>query len=164
MSTAFETAFCVINPRASDCNKPKRIENLSFQNKHENGSIPWLKSGEVAQGYIYQAEEFITEEGLNNSSAKLFPINSVLVAMYGATAGQVGILKFEATTNQAVCAIYPNEKAIPEYLYCILKQQTQAFVALSGGGGQPNISQQIIKDFEIPLPPLEIQQQIVAEM
>ncbi|MGB5033707.1 MAG: N-6 DNA methylase, partial [Saprospiraceae bacterium] len=131
---------------------------------YENGSIPWLKSGEVAQGYIYQAEEFITEEGLKNSSAKLFPVNSVLVAMYGATAGQVGILKIEATTNQAVCAIYPNEKAIPEYLYCILKQQTQTFVALSGGGGQPNISQQIIKDFEIPLPPIEIQQQIVAEI
>ena len=84
--------------------------------------------------------------------------------MYGATAGQVGILKIEATTNQAVCAIYPNERAIPEYLYWILKQQTQAFVALSGGGGQPNISQQIIKDFEIPLPPIEIQQQIVAEI
>ena len=131
---------------------------------YTNGNIPWLKSGEVAQGYIYHAEEYITEEGLKNSSAKLFPINSVLVAMYGATAGQVGILKIEATTNQAVCAIYPNERAIPEYLYWILKQQTQAFVALSGGGGQPNISQQIIKDFEIPLPPLEIQQQIVAEI
>ncbi len=135
--------------------------NLEFYN---NGTIPWLKSGEVAQGYIYNSEEFITEEGLKNSSAKLFPINSVLVAMYGATAGQVGILKFEATTNQAVCAIYPNEKALPEYLYCILKQQTANFVALSGGGGQPNISQQIIKDFEIPLPPLEIQQQIVDEI
>lgn len=130
----------------------------------ENGTIPWLKSGEVAQGFIYKAEEYITEDGLQNSSAKLFPVNSVLVAMYGATAGQVGILKFEATTNQAVCAIYPNEKVIPEYLYAILKQKTQAFVDLSGGGGQPNISQQIIKDFEIPLPPLEIQQQIVNEI
>lgn len=138
-----------------------------FRNKseyYENGTIPWLKSGEVAQGYIYHAEEFITEEGLKNSSAKLFPINSVLVAMYGATAGQVGILKFKATTNQAVCAIYPNEKVIPEYLYWVLKQQTQAFVELSTGGGQPNISQQIIKDFEIPLPPLEKQQQIVSEI
>ena len=135
--------------------------NLEFYN---NGTIPWLKSGEVAQGYIYNSEEFITEEGLKNSSAKLFPVNSVLVAMYGATAGQVGILKFEATTNQAICAIYPNEKALPEYLYCILKQQTANFVALSGGGGQPNISQQIIKDFEIPLPPIEIQQQIVDEI
>ena len=134
------------------------------QEYYDNGTIPWLKSGEVAQGFIYHSEEFITEDGVKNSSAKLFPINSVLVAMYGATAGQVGILKFEATTNQAVCAIYPNEKVIPEYLYCILKQQTQAFVALSGGGGQPNISQQIIKDFEIPFPSLEIQQQIVAEI
>jgi type I restriction enzyme M protein len=131
---------------------------------YQNGTIPWLKSGEVAQGYITESEEYITEEGMKNSSAKLFPINSVLVAMYGATAGQVGILKFESTTNQAVCAIYPNEKAIPEYLYYILKQQTQSFVALSGGGGQPNISQQIIKEFEIPLPPLEIQEQIVKEI
>jgi type I restriction enzyme M protein len=131
---------------------------------YQNGTISWLKSGEVAQGYIYHSEEFITEEGLKNSSAKLFPINSVLVAMYGATAGQVGILKFESTTNQAVCAIYPNDKVMPEYLYFILKQQTQNFVALSGGGGQPNISQQIIKDFEIPLPPLEIQEQIVKEI
>lgn len=131
---------------------------------YQNGTISWLKSGEVAQGYIYHSEEFITEEGLKNSSAKLFPINSVLVAMYGATAGQVGILKFESTTNQAVCAIYPNENVIPEYLYVILKQQTQNFVALSGGGGQPNISQQIIKEFKIPLPPLEIQEQIVKEI
>lgn len=131
---------------------------------YQNGTISWLKSGEVAQGYIYHSEEFITEEGLKNSSAKLFPINSVLVAMYGATAGQVGILKFESTSNQAICAIYPNENVIPEYLYFILKQQTQNFVALSGGGGQPNISQQIIKDFEIPLPPLEIQEQIVKEI
>lgn len=131
---------------------------------YQNGTIAWLKSGEVAQGYIFHAEESITEEGLKNSSAKLFPINSVLVAMYGATAGQVGILKFESTTNQAVCAIYPNERAIPEYLYYVLKQQTQHFVELSGGGGQPNISQQIIKDFEIPLPPLEIQRQLVKEI
>jgi type I restriction enzyme M protein len=131
---------------------------------YQNGTISWLKSGEVAQGYIYNSKEFITEEGLKNSSAKLFPINSVLVAMYGATAGQVGILKFESTTNQAVCAIYPNDNIIPEYLYVILKQQTQNFVALSGGGGQPNISQQIIKDFEIPLPPLEIQEEIVMEI
>jgi len=131
---------------------------------YENGKISWLKSGEVAQGYIYKSEEYITEEGLKNSSAKLFPVNSVLVAMYGATAGQVGILKFESTTNQAVCCIYPNEKIIPEYLYYTLKQQTNKFVELSGGGGQPNISQQIIRDFEIPLPPLEIQQHIVTEI
>lgn len=131
---------------------------------YQNGTISWLKSGEVAQGYIHHSEEYITEEGLKNSSAKLFPINSVLVAMYGATAGQVGILKFESTSNQAICAILPDESVMPDYLYYVLKQQTQNFVALSGGGGQPNISQQIIKDFEIPLPPLEIQEQIVKEI
>jgi type I restriction enzyme M protein len=135
--------------------------NLEY---YQNGTIPWLKSGEVAQGYIYKSEEFITEEALKNSSAKLFPTNSVLVAMYGATAGQVGILKFEAASNQAVCAILPHESILPEYLYFILKQQTQKFVEMSTGGGQPNISQQIIRDFEIPLPPLDIQEQIVKEI
>ena len=129
-----------------------------------NGKIPWLKSGEVSHGYIHKSEEYINEEGLKNSSAKLFPVNSVLVAMYGATAGQVGILKFESSTNQAICAIYPNELAIPEFLYYILKQQTQKFISLSGGGGQPNISQQIIKEFQIPLPPLEVQAEIVREI
>lgn len=84
-----------------------------------NGTIPWLRSGEVSQGYIYSSEIKITEKGLKNSSAKVFPLNTVLVAMYGATAGQVGILKFEACTNQAICGILPNDKAIPEFLYLI---------------------------------------------
>jgi restriction endonuclease S subunit len=84
--------------------------------------------------------------------------------MYGAKVGKVGILGFESTTNQAVCAILPNkEKAIPEYLYAILYAAKQKLVALSAGGAQPNISQQTIKNFEIPLPPLESQEQMVAE-
>ena len=128
------------------------------------GSIPWLKSGEVAQGHIYSAEEFITESGLKNSSAKLFPINTVLVAMYGATAGQVGLLKFEAATNQAVCGIFPNEKIVPEYLYSVLKSKRDYMISLSSGGAQPNISQGVVRDLEIPLPPLEVQHQIVAEI
>ncbi len=129
-----------------------------------NGNIPWLRSGEVAQGYITSSELFITVKGLKNSSAKLFPPNTVLVAMYGATAGQVGILKFEATTNQAVCGILPNDKAIPEYLYLVLKSQKEYLISLSGGGAQPNISQSIIRDLQIPLPPLSIQEEIVDEI
>ena len=89
----------------------------SHKDYYEGGTIPWLLSGEVSQGEIYNSKNFITEKGLKNSSAKLFPPNTVLIAMYGATAGQVGILKFEASTNQAVCGILPNEKTIPEYLY-----------------------------------------------
>lgn len=138
-----------------------------LKNKTEyyvNGNVPWLRSGEVAQGYITSSELFITDEGLKNSSAKIFPINTVLVAMYGATAGQVGILKFEASTNQAVCGILPNEKVIPEYLYLILKSQKEYMISLSGGGAQPNISQKIIRELQIPLPPISIQKEIVAEI
>jgi type I restriction enzyme M protein len=131
---------------------------------YENGTIPWIKSGEVNQGRIYNSEEHITEIGLKNSSAKIIPKNSVLIAMYGATAGQVGLLKIEATTNQAVCAVLPNGKINPEFLYWILKSQTNNFIQLCVGGAQPNLSQQIIRTMKIPLPPLSVQQEIVAEI
>jgi type I restriction enzyme M protein len=131
---------------------------------YENGTIPWVKSGEVAQGFVTSAEEKITELGLKNSSAKIFPVNTVLVAMYGATAGQVGLLKIEATTNQAICGVLPNDKFIPEFLYLILKRQTDYMISLGSGGAQPNISQAIIRNLQIPLPPLKIQRQIVDEI
>lgn len=130
---------------------------------YRNGTIPWIKSGEV-NGFIYEAEECITEEGLKNSSAKLFPKDTVLIAMYGATAGQVGLLKFEACTNQAVCGILPNPKVLPEFLYLLLRSKTQNFVDMSVGGAQPNISQEIIKSIKIPVPPKEDQQKIVDEL
>ena len=129
---------------------------------YTGGTIPWLMSGEVSQGEVFEAKNFITEKGLKNSSAKLFPINTVLVAMYGATAGQVGILKFEACTNQAVCGILPNDKTIPEYLfYCFLSKKDE-LVAQAVGGAQPNISQIKIRNTKIPFPPLPEQKRIVA--
>jgi type I restriction enzyme M protein len=131
---------------------------------YESGTIPWLRSGEVAQGEVFRSELFITEEGLRHSSAKVFPINTVLVAMYGATAGEVGILRFEASTNQAVCGITPDQRLSPDFLYLILKTDKPALIRLAGGGAQPNISQKIIREFEIPLPPLATQQAIVAEI
>lgn len=131
---------------------------------YDNGNINWLKSGEVANGFIYSAEEKITEIGLLNSSAKIFPENTVLVAMYGATAGQVGLLKVPSATNQAVCGIYPNEHFIPEFLYYMLRSQREHFISLSTGGAQPNISQSIIKNIEVPVPPLSVQKEIVAEI
>ena len=127
----------------------------------ESGTIPWLRSGEVKQGYILKSEKFITEAGLKNSSAKVLPIDSVLVAMYGATAGQVGILKFIATTNQAICAILPNDLFVPEFIYLYLLSKTDELIRLSSGGAQPNISQKIIKDVNIPLVDINIQQEIV---
>ena len=126
--------------------------------------IPWINSGEVRNGTITSANKYISQLGLQKSSAKMVPANSVLVAMYGATAGQVGLLKFEASTNQAVCAILPNDIFNPKFLYYVLSSKTQDMVDLSVGGAQPNISQTIIKELEVPLPPLEVQEQIVNEI
>ena len=137
---------------------PKK-SNKAF---YEGGSIPWLLSGEVGRAEITEASNFITEEGLNGSSAKLFPPNSVLVAMYGATAGEAGVLRFEAATNQAVCAILPGEEHVPEYLYYYLLHAKAELVSQAIGNAQPNISQAKIKALVVPLPPLEEQQRIVA--
>jgi type I restriction enzyme M protein len=131
---------------------------------YEGGKIPWLRSGEVAQGEVFHSELFITAEGLKNSSAKMFRPNTVLVAMYGATAGEVGILRFDACTNQAICGITPEKRLSPDFLYLVLKADKPALIRLAGGGAQPNISQKIIREFKIPLPPLATQQQIVAEI
>jgi len=129
---------------------------------YEGGSIPWLLSGEVAQGNVHEAKNFITKAGLENSAAKLFPQDTVLVAMYGATAGQVGILRFEAATNQAVCGILPNDKFIPEFLFFFLLAKKGELVAQATGNAQPNISQIKIKNTEVPIPPLSEQQRIVG--
>jgi len=134
----------------------------SHKDYYENGNIPWLMSGEISQGKIYKAKNFITQKGLNCSSAKIFPINTVLIAMYGATAGQVGILKFEACTNQAVCGILPNNKTIPEYLYYSFLSKKEELVLQAVGGAQPNISQLKIRNTEILFPPLPEQKRIVA--
>ena len=126
--------------------------------------IPWINSGEVRNGEIFKASKYISRLGLEKSSAKLIPANSVLVAMYGATAGQVGLLMFEAATNQAVCSILPSDKFNPKFLYYILSSKTESLIQMSVGGAQPNISQGIIKNIEIPLPPLEVQEEIVKEL
>ena len=131
---------------------------------YEGGTIPWLRSGEVAQGFIKKSELFITEEGLKNSSAKLFPVDTVLVAMYGATAGEVGLLKFETTTNQAVCGVFPNDKYLPEFLYYSLLEQKEIMVSQAGGGAQPNISQNVIRNLEIFKPTIDVQKQIVEKI
>ncbi len=129
---------------------------------YEGGEIPWLMSGEVSQGEVFEAKNFITEKGLKNSSAKMFPVNTVLIAMYGATAGQVGILKFEACSNQAVCGILPNSKTIPEYIYYCFLSKKEELVSQAVGGAQPNISQIKIRNTKIPLPTLTEQNRIVS--
>ena len=129
---------------------------------YDGGTIPWLLSGEVANANITEATKFITDKGLAASSAKLFPKGSVLVAMYGATAGEVGILRFEASTNQAVCAIKPNKDYVTEYLYYYLLKAKALLASQATGGAQPNISQAKIKALAIPLPRLAEQKRIVS--
>lgn len=131
---------------------------------YEGGNIPWLRSGEVSQGDIYESEMFITQKGLDNSSAKIFPCNTVVIAMYGATVGQVGILRNEMSTNQAICGIFPSVSYKPEFLKFVLYAQKSNYLKVAVGGAQPNISQQIIKDTLIPNIPLPTQQSIVSEL
>lgn len=138
--------------------------NSSTREYYENGTINWLKSGEVRQGLIYSAEQKITELGLKNSSAKIFPVDTVLVAMYGATAGQVGLLKVGSATNQAICGILPSDRILPNFLFYLLKGKKEFLITQSTGGAQPNISQKIIRNLQIPLPSLSIQENIVAEL
>lgn len=126
-----------------------------------DGKISWIKTGELNDELIYESEEHISSEAIANSSAKLFPIHTVIIAMYGATIGKVGILEIEAATNQA-CACAVSSTAIDyKYLFYYAKSQKEAFIKKGKGGAQPNISQEIIKTHEIPLPPLPEQHRIV---
>ena len=129
-----------------------------------NGNIPWLQSGEINKKYIFSTEKYITDVGLRNSSAKYYPVNTVLVAMYGATAGQVGILKTEATSNQAICGILPDNQFMPEFVYYWFLNIQKKLVALARGGAQPNISQVKIKSMPIPVVPLSVQHDIVDKL
>ena len=131
---------------------------------YEGGTIPWLVSGEVNNRNITVTKRLITQKGLEGSSAKMFPQNTVVIAMYGATAGEVGILRLPVSTNQAVCGIYPNEKVLPEYLYYFFLNHKSILVAQAVGNAQPNISQQKIKDTHIVLPTITEQDSIVASL
>ena len=125
------------------------------------GSISWIKTGELNDDYIYETEEHISDEAVAHSSAKLFPINTIAIAMYGATIGKVGILGVEATTNQACACAVASQAIDYKYLFRFAQSQKDAFIKKGKGGAQPNISQEIIKEHEIPLPPIAEQQRIV---
>ena len=138
---------------------PSRSNNDFF----ENGTIPWVKSGELKNRYITEIEEYITDLAIEKSSAKLVAKGSLLIAMYGATVGEVSQLTFDATTNQAICNILPDENICDvNYLYRFLEASKPYLLSRRVGGGQPNISQGIIKDLEIPLPPLSEQRRIAS--
>ena len=110
------------------------------QEYYKNGTIPWVKTGDLKGKYANEPKEYITELALANSSAKIFPKNTVLLAMYGASIGACSILKIAAATNQACGAILPSEKCDHVYLYYYLKSINKELISKGVGGAQPNIS------------------------
>lgn len=127
-----------------------------------NGNIPWVTTAEVQFKTIIDTAEKITVDGLNNSSAKLFPRNTILMAMYGQgkTRGQVAKLGIEATTNQACAAILLKEGYEVDYYYQFLISQYEHIREMSNSGGQKNLSATIVKSIEVPVPPLFEQKKI----
>ena len=128
------------------------------------GHIPWVKSGELGKGVIYDTEEKITEQAVKESSAKIFPKGTLLIALYGATIGKLGFLGVPAATNQAVCGIFANEKIDLQFLSYYLFHKRNDLIAQGTGGAQPNISQTILKNLPVPLPPLPTQRLIVSRI
>ena len=119
---------------------------------YENGKIDWIKSKELNNSLFIDSEEKINKLGLKNSSAKLVPKNTILIAMYGATVGQIAITTKEASTNQAICAILPNEKYSPYYVYNYLKRCKTDILNRAIGSAQQNISQIFIQNYPILKP------------
>jgi type I restriction enzyme, S subunit len=129
-----------------------------------NGNIPWVKSGELNYNLITNTEEKISEEAVKNSSAKIFPKGTLLIALYGATIGKLAFLDIDATTNQAVCGIFEDGNSNLKYLYWFLYFKRPELIEAGIGGAQPNISQTLLKDLSFPLSPLPEQQRIVEKL
>ncbi len=129
-----------------------------------NGTIPWVKSGELSKGVIYETSEKITEEAIKNSSAKVFPKGTLLIALYGATIGKLGFLGVPAATNQAICGIFENEFIDSKFLFYFLYSKKNYLIGLGSGGAQPNISQTILKKTLTPLVPIVEQKAIVKKI
>jgi len=136
------------------------------RSEYYDGDIPWVKTGDLEDSILLDAPEKITQAGLSNSSAKLFPPGTLLVAMYGATIGKTALLGVQAATNQACAAFLPSghSKDLIPFLWKFTLAKKSKFIAAGQGGAQPNISQTVIKQFPINIPPLAEQQRIVVKL
>ena len=138
--------------------------NRSNPDFYRDGDINWLKTGDLNDGYIEKTSEKITALAVEKSSVTLQPVGAVLIAMYGATIGKLGILNIPATTNQACCACVPFKGVLNTYLFYFLLYNRKNFIQMGAGGAQPNISKEKIVSTLIPLPPLSEQQAIVEKL
>ena len=129
----------------------------------DGGTIPWIKIGNIQRKYVDEADEYITQAGLEGSSAKMLSAGTILFTIF-ATLGEVGILTIEACTNQAIAGITIKNQSdiLTDYLYYFLKSQKSCIAALGRGVAQNNINLSILRNFEVPIPDLPMQKQIVA--
>lgn len=127
--------------------------------------VPWIKIGDLNEALVTRTEESVTAEGVENSSAEVLEPGAVMLAMYGASIGRTGVLGMRAATNQAICSMHADEALIrPAFLHLVLQANKAAFVAAGYGGAQPNISQRYLKSFSIPVPPLDVQAELLAAL
>lgn len=162
----------VTNPMGWEAKKLGKVHKISSGGTpsrknpeyYSNGTIPWVKTGELKGMYALSPSEYITEAALNNSSAKLFPANTLLIAMYGATIGACSILNIEAATNQACAALIPTDEANVLYDYFFFSLYKNELIKLGVGGAQPNISAGILRSLNVMYPPLQLQNQFAERV
>ena len=132
---------------------------------YSSKDIMWAKVADLGPLYLSETEDYISNIGLDNSSAKLYPENTVLVAMYCNDAiGKSTVTKSVMASNQAICGILPNKYILPEFLYYAIQHSRPALIEKSAGGAQKNINQKIVNDIIFPLPPLSEQHRIVKKI
>ena len=129
----------------------------------EDGTIPWIKTTELQNNIIVNVDEYITEAGLNGSSAKMVPVGTVLVALYGQgkTRGMTAYLNIEACTNQACACILPSDKIDSMFMWKFFEFSYEKLRSLAQGAGQPNLNGNMIKNFQVLVPPIELQKEYV---
>ncbi len=136
--------------------------NTSVKEYWENGTIPWINSGGLKDDIITQPTTYITKEGLLHSSARLFPKNTILIALTGATLGRVGLLDIDCSTNQSVTGIYPSKYILPKYLFYYFLYIRTRLLSQAKGSAQPHINKGIIDNTKIPLAPPSHQKELVS--
>ena len=163
----------VSNPKGWDKVKLEEISKISSgstpsreNESYYDGEIPWVKTGEVNGKVIYNTSEHISEEALKNSSCKLYPIGSLIIAMYGQgkTRGQIGMLGIEATTNQACGVLSPSNKMNFNFLFHLLQLNYEDLRSLGRGGNQPNLNSGLLKNYIIFNPPIKLQNQFAERV
>lgn len=130
----------------------------------ENGTIPWMSSGEVNKGEVWSTEKKITQLGYDNSSTKMIPANTVVIALagQGKTRGTVAIVRIPLCTNQSLCSLVSKGEILPDFLFHYLKGQYNTLRKISSGDGtRGGLNLKMVSAFEVPIPPIPVQEEIV---